>query len=282
MSINYERQRALGMAGLALLRNWLIGDEKVIRAILDEIADISTSKKTEWGSNKEKAVKYDVFEGYQIWAKTYDVIPNLLIEVEEPIVKSILKKLPLGRALDAACGTGRYSTFLHSLGHEVTGVDLSSVMLQQAKMREPNVNFIQGNLNNLPLETSSVDLVICALAFAHLHNIEKTVSEFSRVVRTGGKIVISDINPWLVVLGTHAEFKHKEGEWSYVANNIYWHSTYMQAFSKAGLKIIRCEEPRMKHKHIQIVQEGFKLNKRTVVEALSGLPVAIVWVLEKS
>lgn len=281
MSINYEKQHALGLAGLALLRNWLVGDEKVIRSILDEIANISASDKDVSKTKKGKAVKHDVLGGYQVWAKTYDTSPNLLIEVEEPVVKSILKKLPIGRALDAACGTGRYSTFLHSLGHEVTGIDFSSAMLHQAKIREPNVNFIQGNLSELPLKTSSVDLIICALVFAHLHNIDETLSEFARVVRSGGKIIISDINPWVVALGAHAEFKHKEGEWSYVANNIYWHSTYIQAFSKAGLSIVRCEEPRMELKHAKLAQEGFKLSKKTVAEALSGLPMALVWVLDR-
>ena len=282
MSINYEKQHALGLAGLALLRNWLVGDKQTIRSILDEIKKISISGEKLLRTKKLKAVKYDVLGGYQIWAETYDTIPNLLVKVEEPVVKSILKKLPPGKAFDAACGTGRYSAFLHSLGHEGTGVDLSSAMLQQAKIREPSASFIQGNLDKLPLKNSSVDLVICALAFAHINDIDETLSEFTRVVRLGGKIVISDINPWVVALGAHAEFKYRVGEWSYVANHIYWHSAYIQAFRKAGLNIVRCEEPLMKLKHVKLAQEGFKLSKRTVAEALCGLPIALIWVLERS
>jgi hypothetical protein len=57
-------------------------------------------------------------EGYRAWAGTYDQPGNMLIELEQPIVRQILGGLPPGTALDAACGTGRHAGYLprHACG----------------------------------------------------------------------------------------------------------------------------------------------------------------------
>ena len=133
MQINYEKQRALGYAGLALLRNWLIGNATSIVSIFKEISFISESEKDINDTRAQKATEHDVEDGYKIWSHTYDTEQNILIQAEEPLVKSILKTFPPSDALDAGCGTGRYSLFLYSLGHTVTGIDISEDMLKVAK-----------------------------------------------------------------------------------------------------------------------------------------------------
>jgi len=66
-----------------------------------------------------------VVSGYQLWADTYDDFHNLLVAVEGPIVRQLIDSVPPGRALDAACGTGRYARYLSERGREVSAVDLS-------------------------------------------------------------------------------------------------------------------------------------------------------------
>jgi hypothetical protein len=51
-------------------------------------------------------------EGYDRWAPFYDEPGNMLLEIEEPVVREILDGLPVGVSLDAACGTGRYTAYL--------------------------------------------------------------------------------------------------------------------------------------------------------------------------
>jgi SAM-dependent methyltransferase len=58
-------------------------------------------------------------EAYASWADYYDEPGNQLIDLEQPVVREILDDLPPGVALDAACGTGRHSAYLASLGHTV-------------------------------------------------------------------------------------------------------------------------------------------------------------------
>lgn len=275
--MSYEKQHELGLAGLALLRNWLVGNNKDAKPILEEIRNLIKKSSVE-----EEVAAFDVSKGYQAWAETYDNMPNLLIEVEEPVVRSVLKKFKPGDVLDAACGTGRYSEFLNYLGHKVTGVDLSPDMLSQArKNRSKQINFLQGNLTEIPLKDEGVDLAICALAFSHVPNIDKALSELSRVVRSKGHIVISDIHPWLVALGGQAEFFDKSGRHGYVPNYVHWHSSYFESFNHLGLKVIQCLEPTMKQEHVKLAKMGFNLNEKTVEVALKGLPIAITWVLEK-
>ncbi|MFV2013992.1 MAG: class I SAM-dependent methyltransferase, partial [Candidatus Heimdallarchaeota archaeon] len=268
----------LGIAGLAILRNWIVGDEKKTQSILEEIHNIFSTE--ELSTSKEGAKRFDVKSGYQACSETYDSGPNILIDVEEPVVKSILRKIHLGRALDAACGTGRYAEFLHSLGHKVTGVDLSAEMLKKAKARNKHINFVQGNLFSLPLDDSEYDITICALAISHYPNITKILSELKRVTRPSGCIILSDIHPWFVVLGAQADFHDRGGKWGYIPNYIHWHSDYIQAFNSIGLKILTCKEPKIGQKEVELVQSlGSDLSVKTTATALFGLPVAVVWVL---
>jgi ubiquinone/menaquinone biosynthesis C-methylase UbiE len=280
--MSYIKQHDIGWAGLALLRNWLVGDEKVAKPILREIQELTKETINEYSVNSKKVTQFNVSEGYKAWADTYDSMPNLLLEVEEPIVKTLLKKIPSGTALDAACGTGRYSELLNSLGYKVTGMDLSSTMLSQArKTRNKKIDFIEGDLTAIPKKDKSLDLAVCALALTHLSNIERALSELKRVVRPGGYIILSDIHPLLVTLGGQAEFINKTGEHGYVLNHVHWHSNYINSFRNLNLKVIECIEPVLEPKHIKLAKMGSSLEEKTVAAALVGLPIALIWVLKR-
>lgn len=275
--MSYNNQHELGLAGLALLRNWLVGGENDASIAIDEIRRLIKKPLT-----IKKVSKFNIAKGYEIWAENYDTVPNLLINVEEPVVRSILKKFKPGVALDAACGTGRYSDFLYSLGHKVVSVDQSTYMLSQAKNnRNKNIQFIKGNLSSLPVRDASVDLVVCALALTHLAQINDSIIELYRVVRPGGHIVISDIHPWLIVLGGQADFVDKSGNYGFVQNYLHWYSEYFTCFNSLGLKVVQCVEPLIKEKHLRLADGSFELNQKTVSVALKNLPAALVWVLEK-
>lgn len=280
--MSYLRQHELGLAGLALLRNWLVGDEAVAKSISKEIRELIKETKDKTLIKSEKVTSFDVFGGYEAWADTYDSMPNLLLEVEEPTVKTILKKFTPGIALDAACGTGRYSELLNSLGYKVTGMDFSPAMLSKArKIRNKKINFIEGDLTAIPLKDANIDLTICALALTHLPNIENALLELKRVTRPGGHIIISDIHPWLVMLGGQAEFFDKKGKHGYILNHVHWLSNYFKSFQNLQLNIVECFEPVMESKHIKLAQTGFALKEKTVATALEGLPIALIWVLKR-
>lgn len=128
----------------------------------------------------------DVEQGYAAWASTYDTMSNALIRVEEPLVTEVLADLEPGRALDAACGTGRHCANLAARGHRVVGVDRSEAMLEVARRKLPTVDFRVGDLQQLPMDDGSVDLAVCALALTHEVHLRPAVAELGRVVRPGG------------------------------------------------------------------------------------------------
>jgi SAM-dependent methyltransferase len=125
---------------------------------------------------------------------TYDQPGNPLIDLEQPLVREILDRIPPGAALDAACGTGRHSGYLSGLGHQMTGVDSSPDMLAQARKRVPAARFLAGDLHRLPVRAQAADLVVCALALTHVPALAPVLAEFARVLQPGGHLVISDIH----------------------------------------------------------------------------------------
>lgn len=280
MTINYDKQRALGYAGLALLRSFLTGKTTTILPILREIESISSNEKNTI-DDRQQVTAYDLEPGYAIWSKTYDIGENILIQLEEPIVKSILKNFPSGDTLDAACGTGRYSLFLKSLGHHVTGIDVSDEMLSLARKKDKTIRFIKGDLNSLPFTDGLFDLVVCGLALHYVDNLDFAIRELTRILRPGGHIVISAIHPILVALGVHAEFSDESGQRNFIEEKVHWLSDYIRAFQNSSLTVIQCEEPTITKKETTTLQRGSKLSKKTLSQALDGLPIAVIWVLKK-
>jgi len=281
MKINFLKQRSLGIAGLALLRNLLIGEDSVAKSIFTEISNITNDLNDGVKLKASNITKYGVNKGYDVWAETYDSMPNLLINIEEPKVKSIIKALPKGKVLDAGCGTGRYWNFLNSYGYSVIGVDQSKLMLEKAKAKLNKVKLIRANLTNLPIKPKSIDIVLCSLALTHFKSLDKVIPELYKTLRPGGYMVLSDIHPVLVSIGAHADFKDKFGKTGYIINFTHWPSSYIKQFNLLGLKIIQCLEPSMESKEIKLMQSGLSLNNKTVVTAFNKLPVSLIWLLRR-
>lgn len=136
--------------------------------------------------------------GYDDWSVTSDEPGNALVDHETPIVRAILDELPVGVALDAACGTGRHAAYLAELGHRVIGVDDSPGMLAAARVKLPDAELHRAGLSALPLPDDHVDLVVCALALTHVADLAPVFAEFARVLKPGGHLVTSDVRGILI------------------------------------------------------------------------------------
>lgn len=182
---------------------------------------------------------------YQAWAPHYDTPGNQMIDVEQPVVRRLLDGLPLGTALDAACGTGRHTAYLKDLGHHVIGVDASPAMLAEARKSLPGVEFHEADLHRLPLPDHTVDTVVCALALAHVPELAPVLAEFARVLRPGGNLVISD--PHLLtsyLRPTPARRAGPDGSPSLLTEYHRPLSAYLAAALPLGFQVLYCEEPR--------------------------------------
>jgi ubiquinone/menaquinone biosynthesis C-methylase UbiE len=233
----------LGLEGVALLRgfsgaydrDFTFDRFREIRTLLDSAEEL--------GEGIE-ARPITTREGYDRWAPFYDEPGNELLEIEQPIVREILDGLPVGVALDAACGTGRHTAYLATLGHEVIGVDTSPEMLARAREKVPDGVFYEADLHDLPLADDAVDLVVCAIALSHVEDLDRALAELVRVLRPDGHLVISDsrgligdISLPLVRVGPGGELGYMP-IWSRLA------SDYLATALPLGLQVRRCEEPR--------------------------------------
>ena len=270
----------LGLAGPAILRAWM-ADSDIVVARRRKVLEMAGKFADEPLSNPIVAEEKDVPAGYSEWANTYDMGGNPMLIAEEPIVRGLLDLYPVGTALDAACGTGRHAEYLASLGHRVTGIDSTSGRLEVASAKVPGARFETAELTAIPLADGEVDLAVCTLALTHCLDLGPPVKEFARVVRYGGRVVISDVHPFLVMLGTHGAYRSSSDEMGFVINHVHLHSEYLRAFREAGLNVVQCLEPLWRD--MEIATFGFADQMPDLVEAaVEGLPTVVVWELEKS
>lgn len=104
------------------------------------------------------------------------------------------------RALDFGCGTGRSSRFLRDLGFAVTGVDVSELMLDQARARDPQGDYrlvADGSL--AALGAGTLDLALAAFTFDNVPTDRQKSSalrELRRLLATpGGRLVVVVSSP---------------------------------------------------------------------------------------
>jgi ubiquinone/menaquinone biosynthesis C-methylase UbiE len=232
----------LGLEGIALLRAYsgAYGSDFTLSR-LDEIRALLDSGDLGGGVEVRPITTR---EGYAAWARSYDEAPNQLLDLEQPIVREILDGLPVGDALDAACGTGRHTAYLASLGHEVIGVDNSPEMLNVARAKVPTGTFHEADLLALPLGDDSVDLVVCAIALTHVPNLAQALREFVRVLRPNGHLVISDSRGVTGDIGLPVVKVAPDGSFGYMPTYARLASDYLAAALPLGLEVRRCEEPR--------------------------------------
>jgi ubiquinone/menaquinone biosynthesis C-methylase UbiE len=242
----YEHPLAyvLGLEGLGLLRAFTGEFDRDF--VESRIAEIRRLLDDESLANAAVEVdRVDTVAGYRVWSKTYDEPRNTAFDVDEPVVREIVDALPVGVALDAACGTGRYAQFLAARGHRIIGVDSSPDMLARARARVPEGEFLLGDLHRLPVEDAAVDLVVCALALTHVPELKPVMAEFARVLRPGGHLVIADMHPESVARGYIPPLRGPGGRPGRLVSYHHLVGDYLRAALPVGLRLRRCEEPRV-------------------------------------
>jgi ubiquinone/menaquinone biosynthesis C-methylase UbiE len=110
-----------------------------------------------------------------------------------PMYQVVLKHLELSdkyRLLDAGCGSGLFTHLAARTGVEVIGVDAAQGLLELARLRDPQISFLQEDLETLPFKDNNFDIVTGFNSFQYAGSIENALREAKRVLKPGGRLVI--------------------------------------------------------------------------------------------
>ncbi len=185
-------------------------------------------------------------EGYDTWARTYDIEKNPLIAIEEPRVQQLLDGLSFRTALDVGTGTGRHALGLARRGVRVTAIDQSSGMLDVARnvatAESLDIEFHLASIDEgLPFENAAFDLVVSALMLCHMPDLRPTVRECTRVLRSGGHLLITDFHPDAVARGWRTTF-WVPGTAYLLPSYAHGRAGYLDAVAEAGLDVVAVED----------------------------------------
>jgi SAM-dependent methyltransferase len=97
-------------------------------------------------------------------------------------------------------------------------------------------------VTSLPLDDHSVDLVVCSLALTHQPALGPVLTEFARVLRSGGRLVTSDIHWLSLYFGGVAAVPDGQGRWGRMPATRFLPSDYLRAALDAGFTPLGCDE----------------------------------------
>jgi ubiquinone/menaquinone biosynthesis C-methylase UbiE len=216
-----------------------------------------------------------------VWSETTDEGPfNGFLE--RPALRSLVPSGLDGAAvLDAGCGSGAQARWLLDQGANVTGIDVSPRMIEEARRRcGDQGRFLVADLAEpLPLEAGSVDGITCSLALHYLRDWSVALGSFASVLRPGGWAVISLDHPFGKPLptqrGGYFDTELVSDTWrkgDVEVSQQFWRrplSVTMDAFAAAGFAVDRVAEPQPSPEALRRFPDE--------LSGLAGEPIFIVY-----
>lgn len=138
--------------------------------------------------------RLDAKSGYARYAQQYDEREKFWDSFEQEKLAPYINEVQGLEVLDAGAGTGRVTLRLYEAGARVTALDISPEMLEILKRKEPNINCIEGDMENMPFKDESFDMVFSSLALVHLKKVEPFLDECYRVLKDDGRMVLVNIH----------------------------------------------------------------------------------------
>lgn len=174
---------------------------------------------------------------------------------ERPAMLALFGEASGRTILDIGCGAGHLSEQLVQRGANVSGFDTSEAMAELAKKRlGESVDIKVARLGEpLPYEDDSFDDAVASLVFHYLEDWADALQEVRRVLRPGGRLILSVNHPILYPWNHRGQDYFKVTQYTdevslngQSAQLIYWHHPLhvtTSAFLDAGFAIERIWEP---------------------------------------
>jgi len=140
---------------------------------------------------------------YEAEAETYDedrygcCCRRVIDRIEWNMIQNGLKNST--HVLDAGCGTGRLAIRFAKIGKKAVGLDIAKNMIKVARRKAAkagaSVEFVIGDIENMPFKKSSFDGICSSRVIFHFSSLHSIFSEFARVTREKGRVVFENVKP---------------------------------------------------------------------------------------
>lgn len=162
-----------------------------------------------------RAKETDPETAYNLWSASYDTQPdNLMLALDEELFTGLLNDVNIKdkTVTDLGCGTGRHwKKILRKEPNRLIGYDVSKGMLDKLKKKFPQAETYRLTNNAMQeLENECVDLLVSTLTIAHIEDVEEAFHEWSRVLKPGGEMIITDYHPAALAKGGNRTFRHND------------------------------------------------------------------------
>lgn len=224
------------------------------------------------GPDKREGYKrVGTIEGYNKWAPTYDEERNPLIALEENITLNFIGNVKNQRVLDVGCGTGRYCELLAKRGAKVVGIDPSPKMIEYAKKKiTPDCRFELhlGRIEDAEFPTNHFNVVVSALTLGHIPELEPVIRKISRITKSQGRLIVSDIHPYWPISGhDYAEFLDGSGQEYRIPEYAHLLEEYWNLLRRFKFGIEDFREPKIDRRLIERFPE---------LKEWKGVPLALI------
>ncbi|MDE1190553.1 MAG: class I SAM-dependent methyltransferase [Arachidicoccus sp.] len=92
--------------------------------------------------------------------------------------------------LDIGCGSGLFANLAAKSGAEILGFDATAQLIEEAKLRNPSIKFLTGEMEALPFDDNTFDIVSGFNSFQYAANVKAALAEAKRVLKENGKLVV--------------------------------------------------------------------------------------------
>lgn len=140
---------------------------------------------------------------YDKYRKPDELILRLLSEEIQKLAGTVGNLL----MLDVGCGTGGYSIPLaKQFAIKLTGIDVSKEMLERARSKHSNGNWILGDIESIDFEENSFDVVLMSYVLHHMRDYKRTLKTVYKILKSASGLlfIVTDDHDQF-----YASFYHK-------------------------------------------------------------------------